>query len=221
MPSSGRSAAPDLRGNAAHPVFARLYAPVRRILDRAGFAARRQRLLAELGGVVVEVGAGDGGNFAHYRAAVTQVVAVEPEPRLRAAAGSAGSRAPVPVVVVAGVAEHLPIGDARADAVVFTLVLCSVNQLDRAVDEAFRVLRPGGRLVLAEHVRAPGRGWARVQDVLDATIWPRISGGCHLGRDPRAALVRGGFEIVSEEPYRLPRRASPVSFHVSLTARKP
>lgn len=205
----------------SHPLFARLYGPLRRGLDRSGFDRRRSDLLAGVSGVVVDVGAGDGANFAHFGPGVTEVVAVEPEPTLRGAATRAAERAPVKVKLVPGTAERLPLADASADAVVFTLVLCSVEDVGVALSEAFRVLRSGGRVLLSEHVRAPDRNWARIQHALDVTVWPRVAGGCHLGRDPVEVLRSTGFEILELERYLLPRRRSPISFHVSLKAQKP
>ena len=124
-----------------HPLFARFYTRVSGAMDRGGLAERRAALLGGLSGEVLEVGAGDGRNFDHYPAAVRRVLAVEPEPYLRAAARRAAERAPVPVEVVDGTAEHLPCPDASFDAAVATLVLCSVSDQRAAVREVRRVLR--------------------------------------------------------------------------------
>lgn len=178
-----------------HPVFARLYARVRPQLDGQGAAGHRKRLLDGLAGEILEVGAGDGGNFAHYPGDVTRVVAVEPEPYLRAKAERSAALTNVRVEVVSGTAERLPLVDGAVDAVVTSLVLCSVPDQTVALSEAFRVLRPGGALRFYEHVAA-GRGRVdAVQKVLDATIYPWFSGGCHLHRDTAAAITAAGFTI--------------------------
>jgi ubiquinone/menaquinone biosynthesis C-methylase UbiE len=178
-----------------HPVFARLYARVRPQLDDQGAAGHRKRLLDGLAGEILEVGAGDGGNFAHYPSEVTHVVAVEPEPYLRARAERQAALAQVRVEVVPGTAERLPLADESADAVVTSLVLCSVPSQPDALSEAFRVLRPGGELRFYEHVAA-GRGRVdSVQRILDATVYPWFSGGCHLHRDTAAAITAAGFTI--------------------------
>jgi SAM-dependent methyltransferase len=94
---------------------------------------------------------------------------------------------------VAGTAEALPVPDASIDTVVCTLVLCSVDDPEAAARELHRVLRPDGRLLLLEHVRAESARLARLQDRCDL-VWGRLSGGCHLTRDTRAVLIRAGFD---------------------------
>lgn len=186
-----------------HPVFARLYSNlIVKAFEKQGGAQLRRRLLAGLSGTVVEVGAGDGANFPHYPAAVTRVVAVEPDPYLRE---RAGERATDGVEVHDGDAARLPLGDGEADAVVFCLVLCSVPDADAALAEARRVLRPGGRLVLLEHVQAHDPGLTRrIQAGLDATVWPHLFGGCHTGRDTVAAVQDAGFTFTELERFAFP-----------------
>jgi ubiquinone/menaquinone biosynthesis C-methylase UbiE len=150
-----------------HPIFARIYARLSPRMEDAGAAEHRDRLLAGLAGRVIEVGAGNGLNFAHYPPTVTQVIAVEPEPYLRALALEAAERAPVPVQVVDGHAEALPVGDQSFDAAVASLVLCSVPDQARALAELARVIRSGGELRFFEHVRAEGPAMARTQRAVD------------------------------------------------------
>src|SRR6202171_603364 len=185
-----------------HPVFARFWAWMSPGMDRGGAADYRRRLLAGLTGRVIEIGAGNGLNFAHYPLDVTDVLAVEPERHLRTIARQNAARAPVPVEVVAGVADHLPATDASVDAVVFSLVLCSVPDQSRALREAERVLKPGGELRFFEHVQAERAGLRRGQLGLEATIWPALAGGCHTGRDTAAELENAGFTIEQIERFR-------------------
>lgn len=185
-----------------HPLFARFYTRIAASAERAGVGEHRDRLLAGLTGRVVEVGAGPGLNFAHYPAAVTEVVAVEPEAYLRARAAEAAAGSPVPVRILDGSAEALPLGDASCDAAVCSLVLCSVPSQATALAEVRRVLRPGGELRFYEHVADAGDPrWARRQRLLDP-VWTRLAGGCHLTRDTEQAITAAGFEITAVERFR-------------------
>lgn len=195
------------------PIFARCYARMSRAMEENGMAANRRRLLSGLDGEVIEVGAGNGLNFAHYPAEVKRVLAVEPEGHLRGLAEREARNAAVPVEVTDGHAGRLPAEDDAFDAVVFSLVLCSVPDQRRALAEAGRVLRPGGRLHFFEHVRAETPGLRRVQRLVDATFWPHVSGGCRTARDSVAAIETAGFRIDSLERFRFPetRMALPTS----------
>ena len=132
--------------------------PVRRVEPRRRAQGRRRaprRDAAGLTGRVVEVGAGNGLNFGHYPATVTEVVAVEPEPYLRERAEEAARAAPVDVTVVVGLADALPAEDGAFDAAVASLVLCSVPDQAGALAELRRVVRPDGELRFYEHVSLP------------------------------------------------------------------
>ncbi|MFF5992632.1 class I SAM-dependent methyltransferase [Prauserella flavalba] len=198
-----------------HPIFARFYSRLSRALERGGMAEHRQALLAGLSGTVLEVGAGNGLNFAHYPGTVDRVIAVEPEPHLRQLAESESRKAAVPVEVVDGVAERLPVEDGSADAVVASLVLCSVPDQAVALREIHRALVAGGKLRFLEHVKADTPAMVRVQRLLDATFWPRMAGGCHAGRDTAAAIEDAGFEIERLDRYRFPDARTPFSSHIS------
>lgn len=198
------------------PFFARQYQRVSAAMDRAGVLEHRRALVAGLSGRVIEIGAGHGLNFAHYPREVTELVAVEPEPNLHAAALAAARTAPVPVTVVDGVADELPSDDGEFDAAVTSLVLCSVPDQAAALAEIRRVLRPGGQLRFYEHVAAPDGSLLRgVQRFFDATIWPYVAGGCHTGRDTAAAIEAAGFVLDDLQRFRFPERGpNPAAPHV-------
>ncbi|MEV8345434.1 class I SAM-dependent methyltransferase [Streptomyces niveus] len=188
-----------------HPVFARFYARMSVAADaKGGIAAHRAELLTGLSGRVVEIGAGNGLNFAHYPAAVSEVVALEPERGLRQLAVGAAMRAQVSVDVRPGTAEALPVEDAGFDAAVASLVLCTVRDVPKALAEIRRVLRPGGELRFFEHGLASERRLATVQRALDRTVWPKLMGGCHTARDTLAAIRDAGFEFGAYRALRVP-----------------
>jgi len=186
-------------------------------LDRKGFGLRRERQVAELRGDVLEVGAGTGLNLPRYRRA-DLLVALEPHRtyarRLRSRAGSAHVR----VEVIEGSAEELPFPDESFDNVVTTLSLCSVRDLDVALAEIRRVLRPGGALHFLEHVRGEG-DIARWQDRL-TPIQCRLADGCHLNRDTAAAIERAGFEITELERFEMPAGAKVIRPAIQGMARR-
>ncbi|MCX5498942.1 MULTISPECIES: class I SAM-dependent methyltransferase [unclassified Streptomyces] len=207
-----------------HPVFARFYARMSVVAEtRAGLAAVRSDLLAGLSGRVIEIGAGNGLNFAHYPPAVSEVVAIEPERSLRRLAVRSALRAGLPVDVVPGAAEALPVKSEAFDGAVASLVLCSVRDVERSLAEIVRVLRPGGELRFFEHVRADDRAMAAAQRVLDRTVWPLLTGGCHTGRDTLAAIERAGFVVEAYRRVRMPECGIrlPVSTCVLGVARRP
>jgi SAM-dependent methyltransferase len=180
-----------------HPLFARFLQFSAELSERKGAAEHRRALLAGLRGRVVEVGAGSGVTFRHYPATVEEVIAVEPEPTLRAAARRAASDAPVGVRVVDGLARALPMADGSADAAVVSGVLCSVPDPPAALAELRRVLRPGGELRFYEHVAARRRGGDLLQRAAGATFWPRLFGGCDPHRDTVATIRAAGFDVVA------------------------
>jgi ubiquinone/menaquinone biosynthesis C-methylase UbiE len=203
------------RQQVSHPLFARFYARISTLADAGGVAQHREQLLAGLVGTVIEVGAGNGKNFAHYPPTVTKVLAVEPEPHLRALAEQSAREAPVPITVVDGTAEHLPADDGSFDAVVATLMLCSVPDVSIALAEMRRVLHSGGQLRFMEHVASQSPGEFRLQRLVEATFWPLCFGGCHPSRDPVAAIAAAGFTVTELRKFRFPesRLPSPTALH--------
>ena len=164
-----------------------------RATERASMAKLRRRTLASARGRLLIVGAGQGHDLAHLPPSVDSVVALEPDAAMRKWGHKRVAAARVATSYVAGTAEQLPLADGSVDTVLCTLVLCSVDDLEAAAAEFRRVLKPGGELMVLEHVRSASPRVAAAQDRVDP-LWGRISGGCHLNRDPRAALERAGFD---------------------------
>ena len=198
----------------ANPRFAQSYMRVSEKAEARGVAAHRRLLLAELAGSVCEVGAGHGLNFAHYPATVTRVIAIEPEPTLRARAVQQAANTPVPIEVLDGVAGALPVDDGQCDALVMSLVLCSVPDPRAALDEVRRVLRAGGELRFYEHVRSNRRLVGLGEDVA-SPLWSRLAGGCHLNRDTVAMITSAGFDVTELDRFGFsPQRGLPATAHV-------
>lgn len=175
-----------------NPFFARVW---KTLSNYEPESVRRLRVenLTGLSGRVLEVGAGTGTNFEFYPTTVDEVVAIEPERRLAEVARQAAARAPVPVTVTGDTAEQFASAQ-PFDAVVCSLVLCSIEDPDSVLRQLFSLLRPGGELRYLEHVAGTGYR-ARLQRVADATVWPRLLGNCHTHRHTEQAITATGFEV--------------------------
>jgi ubiquinone/menaquinone biosynthesis C-methylase UbiE len=185
-------------------LFAAIYDPLMSGTESAGLRARREQLLAHAKGDVLEVGGGTGANLSAYGAGAVDLTVTEPEshmlPRLQRKLQSSG----VTAKVLRAPAEDLPFVDASFDVVVSTLVLCTVDDQPRAVRELRRVLRPGGRLLFIEHVRAEQAGLARWQDRLNGLN--RILGhGCNCNRPTLDTLQANGFAVTDVSHDSLPK----------------
>lgn len=190
-----------------HPLFARFYDRLLAGSERAGLAEMRRELLAGASGRTLEIGAGTGLNLGHYTDAVSELVLAEPDPhmaerlreRVEADPPAAGR-----VEVISAPAEELPFDDGSFDTVVSTLVLCSVEDPERSLAEARRVLVAGGRLLFLEHVRSESPRLAWWQDRLERP-WKRIGAGCHTNRATGDALAGAGLWIEQLERTRFPK----------------
>jgi ubiquinone/menaquinone biosynthesis C-methylase UbiE len=179
-------------------IFALVYDPFLWLGEIAGMRRRRRTLLDGARGRVVEIGAGTGLNIAHYPDGIAELVLIEPEPAMRRRLAHRLQRHARVARIVDAPAEHLPLADASVDTVVSTLVLCTVNDPERALREIARVLRPGGQLLFIEHVRANSRFLAACQDNL-LEPWRRFACGCRCNL-PTVELMRPcGFAVASED----------------------
>ncbi len=183
--------------------FAALYDRGLKSTEEAGLREMRREVLSAAVGRTIDLGAGTGVNRDLFPAAVTELVLAEPDPhmikRLREKVVEGGG-----LEVVQAPAESLPFGDDSFDTAVFTLVLCTVPDPAAALAEAARVLKPGGKLLFVEHVRAEDPGLARWQDRLEKP-WRFLVDGCHCNRDTVAAIEAAPFEVEKVEQGELPK----------------
>lgn len=175
-----------------------LYDPFVWLGEIASMRRLRRTLLAEVRGRVVEIGAGTGLNVAHYPEAADALVLTEPEPGMRRKLARRLDRHGRAARISDAPAECLPFADASVDTVVATLVLCTVEEPERALREIARVLRPDGQLLFIEHVRARSRFLAACQDKL-LQPWRGFAGGCVCNR-PTVDLMRAcGFRVEADD----------------------
>jgi len=179
-------------------VFAAMYDRMLGKTERAGLGEHRRALLAGAAGDVLEIGGGTGANLQYYGDTVRSLTIVEPEKpmlrRLEQHIEQSGRQAKA----LRAPAEDLPFNDASFDAIVSTLVLCTVDDVPRALRELCRVLRPGGKLLFIEHVRSDDEKLARTQDRM-LPINVRIGHGCHPNRRTLDSIRDAGFEVTSLE----------------------
>jgi ubiquinone/menaquinone biosynthesis C-methylase UbiE len=184
--------------------FAAIYDRAFEATEDAGLREMRRLVLAEARGRTIDLGAGTGANLGLYPEAVTELVMAEPDPhmlkQLRAKVREAG----VGAEVIEASAQRLPFEDSSFDTAVFTLVLCTVPDPRAALSEAARVLKPGGKLLFVEHVRAEDQSLARWQDRLEKP-WRFLGDGCHCNRDTVATIEASPLTVEQVEHDRLPK----------------
>ena len=173
-------------------------------VEEAGMRESRRALIAEARGDCLEIGAGTGLNLDHWPAAVQRLVLTEPDPHMAAQLCAKLAHRDRPAELMECSAERLPFADDSFDTVVATLVLCTVPDVPTALREIDRVLRPGGRLLFLEHVRADDPRLAAWQDRLHGP-WYLFGKGCHCNRDTLATLTASPLEVERAERDELPK----------------
>ena len=166
----------------------------------SAIAPRKEALLRDLGGDVLEIGPGGGANFAYYSPQM-RWVGVEPNPYMHDYLRAAAAQYPFAIDIRLGSAEELPAADNSIDAVVSTHVLCSVPNQARALAEIQRVLKPGGRFIFIEHVAAPrGTRQRQLQDWV-RPVWQALADGCHPNLETWQAINAAGFATLDYEHF--------------------
>lgn len=172
--------------------------------EKEGLRDRRREVVSKAEGATLELGAGTGLNLDLYPGAVTELVLTEPSDHMARRLRERAAAEDRDVEVIEAPAERLPFPDDRFDTVVSTLVLCTVDDQARTLAEVARVLKPGGRLLFAEHVRSQDPRVARWQDRL-MRPWRFMGDGCHCNRDTVAALEASPLELGRVEHGELPK----------------
>jgi ubiquinone/menaquinone biosynthesis C-methylase UbiE len=177
----------------------------------------RERVISAAQGRVLEIGIGAGANIPFYGSSSREVIGLEPAPRLIAMAQRASTGSALPVTLIEGSSEAIPLDSASIDTVVSTWTLCSIPDAVGALREVRRVLKPGGRFLFSEHGLAPEQGVRRWQNWLDPA-WTRLAGGCHLNRPINRLIEEAGFRIEQLETAYLGGR-NPMTFMYEGAAR--
>ncbi len=185
--------------------FSQLYDEVMYLPDTIFLKIRRKRLLKGLAGKILEVGVGTGTNFQHY-SNNSEVVGIEPSPYMFAKAENRKNRLPFPNRFTL---HNIGCGDSEMkdliqpeslDAVVCTLVLCTIPEPEKALSSFMKWLKPGGRLVVLEHIRAHRLAGMKIQNLFNP-VWEKLAEGCQLNRATDILLAESGFELVRENRF--------------------
>lgn len=205
---------PKPNGNAVRGPLNALFFDILEGYINRRLATRKSRLFADLPGAVVEIGAGVGANFPYFKKG-THVIAVEPNPHMHPGLRRKARRCGLPLSILESGAETIDLPDNSVNAVVCTLVLCTVSDPARVLSEIRRILRPGGRFIFLEHVAAPHKTWRRrLQDSLYG-FWRYIFEGCNTNRDTGALLRGAGFQKVDIEEYVMESLFLPVNSQIA------
>lgn len=167
-----------------------IYDTIMKPLEKNILTEIREKLIPIASGNILELGYGTGVNFQYYDpASITDLFALDILSR-----SIARTKARFPIMFVEGHAEEIPFPDQYFDTVVETLVFCSVQNLNKSIDEVLRVLKPGGIFIFIDHVKPPERNLSFLFKAINI-FWPTIAGGCHLTREPDKLIAAAGFRI--------------------------
>jgi ubiquinone/menaquinone biosynthesis C-methylase UbiE len=191
-----------------------------RVMDQGVFRRVRREALAPVGGRVLEIGLGTGLNLAFYPEGIRRVVGVDSNPGVARLARQRALEHGIEVEHHPLSAEQLPFDAASFDTVVSTFTLCSIPDVQKALAEVRRVLRPQGEFVFLEHGLSPDPAVARWQRRINPA-WKRLADGCHLDRDATGELRQSGLELERLRNFYLPKTMKFVGYMYLGAARKP
>jgi len=192
---------PNPNQEPSSPLFAAIYDPATALIERTLLRPHREYLVANLDGTVLDLGAGTGAMFPYFDSvatASTEFHAIEPDSHMRRQAAEKANAQATPIRIESSPAEALPYDEESFDVVIASMVFCTIPDIESAVSEIARILKPGGELRFFEHVIDDGwRAW--VQSAL-APLWKRLAGGCHLTRQTGSRLIADqSFDVVEIE----------------------
>lgn len=163
---------------------------------------QKKKMFSELSGNVLEIGPGTGANLEYYPDEVS-LTGLEPNPHMQKYLREKAQQAGKSIEIITGIAEEIPAPDEIFDAVVSTLVLCSVESQSDSLSEIKRVLKPGGKFLFIEHVAARAGSFSRGFQKIVKPLWKRIADGCHPDRETWKVIEGVGFQKVNIEHFRL------------------
>ena len=188
-------------------IFGALYDRFMNSIEQTHLGSRRARLLSDLSGRILEVGVGTGTNFEHYNGDI-ELIGIEPSPYMMPRAKKKKEVLMFPnKITLLNIGCGYPemeklIEPDSLDAVVCTLVLCTIPDPARALKNFMRWLKPGGKLLILEHIRSHNPSNGRLQDMLNP-VWKKVADGCHLNRPTDRLLAGSGFQLVREERFKI------------------
>ena len=188
--------------------------------SNASILEQRQIVVPQAKGTVLEVGIGSGLNLPYYdRAKVKNIIGIDPGEGILKLGQERFDKMDVPLEVLAESAEKIPLDNNSVDTVLLTWAGCSIPDIQTALTEMRRVLRPDGQLVFCEHGRSSEPHIARRQDWLNK-VWPYFAGGCNVNRDFETLIKTAGFEIKQLDTFYAMKSPKTVTFHYRGVASK-
>ena len=165
---------------------------------------QRERVVPMASGCILEIGIGSGRNLPFYDSKnVDRVIGIDPSAEMLAMARTRSRDLPFELELMQLSSEQIPLDDHSVDTVLTTFTLCTIPDVEAALKQMRRVLKPGGELIFCEHGRAPDAGIQKWQDRINP-LWKRCFGGCNINRNIPALLRANGFRINRIEQAYLP-----------------